>query len=236
MIGSHAESDPVFNQKDKVESTAKQFWLKLVRQHRAIAIIRAANFEIGCQMARAVAAGGMHLIELTWNSDRPLKLLAHLQQELPYCTFGMGTLLNQEAVQQSIAAGAQFLFMPHTDPTLIRIAIRAEIPMISGALTPTEIITAWRFGAASVKVFPIQAMGGVSYVRSLQEPLGKIPLIPTGGITPQNAREFLAAGAIAVGLSGQLFPSAAIEAGNWGLITERAEVLMQGITGERDLI
>jgi 2-dehydro-3-deoxyphosphogluconate aldolase / (4S)-4-hydroxy-2-oxoglutarate aldolase len=226
----HPEANFVFNQKDgEAESTAKQFWLKLVQQHRAIAVIRATTFELGCQMTRAVAAGGMQLIELTWDSDRPLQLITHLQQELPSCTFGIGTLLNREAVQEAIAAGAQFLFAPHTDPTLIRVAIDAGIPMVSGALTPTEILTAWQSGAASVKVFPIQAMGGASYIRSLQVPLGKIPLIPTGGVTPENAREFLAAGAIAVGLAGQLFPTAAIEAGNWGAITQRAEVLMRGV-------
>jgi 2-dehydro-3-deoxyphosphogluconate aldolase / (4S)-4-hydroxy-2-oxoglutarate aldolase len=227
---AYPKADFVFNQKNgEAESVAKQFWLKLVQQHRAIAVIRAANLEVGYQMASAVAEGGMRLIELTWDSDRPLQLIARLQQELPFCTFGIGTLLNREAVQEAIAAGAQFLFAPHTDPTLIRVAIDAGVPLVSGALTPTEILTAWQSGAASVKVFPIQAMGGASYIRSLREPLGKIPLIPTGGVTPENAGEFLEAGAIAVGLSGQLFPAAAIETGNWAAITQRAEVLMQGV-------
>ena len=96
---------------------------------------------------------------------------------------------------------------------LIEAAITAEIPIIPGALTPTEIITAWQSGATAVKVFPIQPIGGVSYLQVLQGPIGQIPLIPTGGVTVDNAPDFLAAGAVAVGLAGSLFPPAEIAQG-----------------------
>lgn len=180
-------------------------------------------------MAKAVSAGGLSLIEITWNSDRALELVSRLRQELPDCTIGMGTIISTAAVEAAIAAGAEFLFSPHTDFRLIHRAIDRGVPMIPGALTPTEILTAWQAGAASVKVFPIQAVGGASYIRAVQAPLGEIPLIPTGGVTPDNAASFLGAGAIAVGLSGQLFPAEAIAVGNWAEITRRAEGLSERV-------
>ncbi len=206
---------------------SNQCWLKLLQQQRSIAVIRAPQLELGRQMARAVAAGGMRMIEITWNSDRAPELIALLLEELPGCTIGSGTLLNLEQMQQAIASGAQFLFTPHVDPTLIRAAVDADLPIIPGALSPTEIVTAHQAGASCVKVFPIQAVGGSSYIRSLQGPLGHIPLIPTGGVTLENAREFLLAGAIAVGLAGDLFPQKLIAAQNWDALEQQARNLMQ---------
>ncbi len=202
-------------------------WIKLLQQSRSIAVIRAETFAQGLAMANAVAAGGMSLIEITWNSDRALALVNQLQADLPHCTIGMGTLLSASAIREAIAAGAQFLFSPHTDLALIHLAIDQGVPLIPGALSPTEIVTAWQAGAAGVKVFPIQAVGGASYIRALQGPLGDIPLIPTGGVTPDNAAGFLKAGAIAVGLSGQLFPTEAIAQNNWTEITACAQDLVR---------
>ena len=129
----------------------------------------------------------------------------------------------------AIDSGAQFLFTPHTDLTLIQTAVKANIPIIPGALSPTEIVTAWQAGASCVKVFPIQAVGGVNYIRNLQGPLGNIPLIPTGGVTLKNAKEFLQAGAIAVGLAGDLFPQNLITQADWQGISRNAKKLMQQI-------
>lgn len=204
-------------------------WLNLAQQHRAIAVIRTPNLELGYEMAKAVAAGGMRLIEITWNSDRPALLIEKLRLALPDCTIGSGTLLSREQVQEAIAAGSQFLFTPHFDRILLQAALDKTVPMIPGALSPTEIVNAWQAGAASVKVFPVQAVGGTDYIKSLQGPLGSIPLIPTGGITPDNARAFLDAGAIAVGLSGQLFPTVAIVNRDWEQITQKAKTLVRSI-------
>ncbi|MFB2892578.1 bifunctional 4-hydroxy-2-oxoglutarate aldolase/2-dehydro-3-deoxy-phosphogluconate aldolase [Aerosakkonemataceae cyanobacterium BLCC-F50] len=208
---------------------SRKLWVKVLQQERAIAVIRAQNWEQGCQMAKAVAAGGMKLIEITWNSDRPEKTISYLRSELPDCQIGCGTLLNLEQLEKAIASGAEFLFTPHVDLTLIQTAIKANIPIVPGALSPTEIVTAWQAGASCVKVFPIQAVGGASYIRSLQGPLGNIPLIPTGGVTLKNALEFLQAGAIAVGLAGDLFPQNLINKADWQAISTNAKNLMQQI-------
>ncbi|MBF2063815.1 MAG: bifunctional 4-hydroxy-2-oxoglutarate aldolase/2-dehydro-3-deoxy-phosphogluconate aldolase [Calothrix sp. C42_A2020_038] len=204
-------------------------WLSLLRRNRAFAVIRASEFEMGRQMARAVAASGMELIEITWNSVDAPNLINKLRCELPSCTIGTGTILNSQDLHDAIACGVEYIFTPHIDPELIRIATAKNIPIIPGALTPTEIVTAWNLGAPSIKVFPVQSLGGTSYIKSLQGPLKHIPLIPTGGVTIENAEQFLSAGAIAVGLSGELFPQALIRARNWEAITQNAKKLLQNI-------
>jgi 2-dehydro-3-deoxyphosphogluconate aldolase / (4S)-4-hydroxy-2-oxoglutarate aldolase len=215
---------------NKTKPMPHSSWLSLVQQQRAIAVIRVPEYDLGIHLAQAVAAGGMELIEITWNSDRPAQLIEHLRQKLPHCTIGAGTLLTEAQMQAAIAAGAQFLFTPHTHPALI--AAAQPIPIIPGALTPTEIVAAWQAGATCVKVFPIQAVGGADYIRSLRAPLGDIPLIPTGGVTVENARTFLDAGAIAVGLSGQLFPKAAIAQSDWQGITAQVRRLVAAVRGD----
>ncbi len=204
-----------------------QSWLGLLKQHKVIAVIRSPQDSLGLKMAQAVAAGGIRLIEITWNSQNPGHLITQLRSQLPDCTIGAGTILNSSQLDEAIASQAQFIFSPHTSPLLIQGAISAGIPMVPGALSPTEIVTAWQAGASSVKVFPSQAVGGANYIKSLQGPLGQIPLIPTGGITLNNACEFLAAGAIAVGLSSQLFPQELITAEDWQCITEKAKFLQE---------
>jgi len=210
-------------------------WLALLQAERAIAVIRVPEMELGLQLARAVATGGLRLIEITWNSDRPAHLISKLRQELPACAIGAGTLLEPGQVREAIAAGAEFLFSPYTNPELIQLAADHQVPMVAGALTPTEIVTAWQAGSSGVKVFPIQAVGGARYLSSLRDPLGGIPLIPTGGVTLENAAEFLAAGAIAVGLSSQLFPKEAIATGTWSQVTDRTKALVQALKPYRQI-
>jgi 2-dehydro-3-deoxyphosphogluconate aldolase/(4S)-4-hydroxy-2-oxoglutarate aldolase len=216
------DSDPSSNSSDS--------WLQLLKQNRAIAIIRSFEQELGRSMAKAVAQGGMRLIEITWNSDRAAELISQLRSELPNCIIGTGTILTVDQLKDAIACGIQFCFTPHVNRQLIQTAIEFDIPIVPGALSPTEIVTAWQAGASCVKVFPVDAVGGVSYLKSLQGPLSQIPLIPTGGITLENACQFIKAGAIAVGLSGQLFPTQLIQARDWQAISKQAMLLGQQLT------
>ena len=201
-------------------------WLSLLQQHRIIAVVRADNVSVAREMALAAAAGGIKLIEIAWNTDRAESLIPKLQQELPDCKIGTGTILDISMAERAIACGCSFLFTPHTNPDLIAKGVEHNIPVIAGALTPTEIITAWQSGAAAVKVFPIKVMGGVDYLRFLQPVLRDIPLIPTGGITLQNADKFLEAGAIAVGISSDLFSSEAVMEDDWTTIIARSQALI----------
>lgn len=205
-------------------------FLALLRQHRAIAVIRAPALDRGLAMAEAAAAGGIQLLEITWNSRHPGDLVSKLRHRLPHCTIGIGTALSTTDLKAAVGAGAQFCFCPHSDPALIQLAQQLEIPIVPGALTPGEVVAAWQAGAAAVKVFPVNAVGGASYIRSLQGPLAHIPLIPTGGVTVENAGEILKAGAIAVGLSTGLFPKAAVEGQHWATVTALAQQLGDALT------
>ncbi len=205
-------------------------WLKTLQKNRVIAVIRTSKMELARQMAKAVAAGGIRIIEITWNTHQAAELITLLRSELPTCTIGTGTLLTLEELQKALEIGCQFVFTPHTNPVMIQTAKIAGVPIIPGALSPTEIVTAWQAGASSVKIYPISAVGGANYIKSLQGPLGDIPLIPTGGVTLENAKEFINAGAIAVGLSGKLFPEKLIIAEDWEAIAQQAQVLLKELS------
>ncbi|WP_445174534.1 bifunctional 4-hydroxy-2-oxoglutarate aldolase/2-dehydro-3-deoxy-phosphogluconate aldolase [Microcoleus sp.] len=207
-----------------------QSWLTLLKKHRAIAVIRSSEKELAWEMASSVAAGGIQFIEITWNTHKAAELIAQLRSEFPSFSIGTGTLLNLEQLQQAINCGAQFLFTPHTDVAMIKTAVDAGVPIVPGAFSPTEIVTAWQAGATCVKVFPISALGGAAYLKSLQGPLGHIPLIPTGGVTLENAKVFIDAGAIAVGLAGDLFPKHLVENRDWRAIVQIARNLAQNLT------
>ncbi len=208
-------------------------WLNELQQHRAIAVIRAPQIELGRRQAIAVAEGGLRIVEITWNTDSAPALIAQLRSELPHCIIGTGTILDRNALLEAIAAGAQFAFSPHVNIPLIQAAVAAGIPIVPGALTPTEIVTAWQAGATCVKIFPCQAVGYAAYIKGLQGPLGQIPMIPTGGVTIDNAREFIQAGAIAVGLAGDLFPPSLIAAQNWAAIAQRSQTLVTSLQSFR---
>ena len=207
-----------------------EIWLQLLRQHKAIAVIRSRDLDLAYQMAHAVAAGGMNLIEVTWNSDRPEELIAKLRAELPHCTIGTGTILNLRQLQSAVSAGAQFAFAPHFDPQLLDASLsRYKVPFVPGVFSPTEIVNAWQQGAKVVKIFPIKSVGGAEYIKCLQSPLNQIPMIPTGGITIDNARSMLDAGAIAVGISSNLFPLEAIANRDWLNISLRTKTLLDRV-------
>ena len=158
-------------------------------------------------MAATAIEAGIQCIEIAWGNETvTLDLIQQLRQAYPQCSIGVGTLLSPSQLTQAIEAGSQFGFSPVTDMSLIHQARSFNFPFIPGALTPTEIFAAWQQEPIAIKVFPIKGMGGAPYLRCIQEALGAIPLIPTGGVTPDNALELITAGAIAVGLSGSLFP------------------------------
>ncbi|MGI0482335.1 bifunctional 4-hydroxy-2-oxoglutarate aldolase/2-dehydro-3-deoxy-phosphogluconate aldolase [Geminocystis sp. CENA526] len=202
-------------------------WLSILRRYRLIGVIRANNSELGRKKAHALAKGGVRLIEITWNSYQPDELIATLRKELPHCYIGTGTILSDDDLRRSIEAGVQFCFTPHCDLNLLNVAHSHNIPMIPGAFSPTEIITAFKGGAKVVKVFPISSLGGVNYIKNIRAPLPHIPLIPTGGVTIDNASDYIKAGSIAVGLSTDLFPQKLIFDNNWDMIVERIEQIQQ---------
>lgn len=184
-------------------------------------------------MAQAIAQAGMSLIEIAWNSEQAATLVAQLREALPSCQIGVGTVVTVEQLHAALVAGAQFCFCPHVNVDIIHTAVDQQIAIIPGALSPTEIVTAWQAGASSIKIFPVEVLGGSQYIKSLQGPLGHIPMIPTGGVSLENATDLIAAGALGVGLSSYLFPQQALQLGDWLTVSHRTERLLQHIQAFR---
>lgn len=199
----------------------QQRWFAQLKQHRAIAVIRAEDWQTGVKMAATAIAGGLRLIEITWSSHQAGKIIRTLREKFPNSHIGTGTILSTADLEAAIFSGATFAFSPHSDPELVKLAHHLDVPMVLGAMTPNEIMQAWQWGSDGVKVFPIKAIGGEQFIECLRRPLGHIPLIPTGGVTLQNSQAFLQAGAIAVGLSSDLFPAMEVKQQNWLQLTER---------------
>lgn len=204
-----------------------QNWLSNLNKYHLIAVIRSPNRQLGEKMAMAMAEGGVKFLEITWNSEQPAQLISSLRAKLPDCYIGVGTIINQENFYLALDAGIQFAFSPHFDSQLLTLAHQHQIPFIPGTMSPTEIIKAFQAGASAVKVFPIQPLGGIEYLKSIKAPLNKIPLIPTGGIKLSQAEAFIHSGAIAVGLSSDLFPENLIQQQQWNLIAQRVAKIQQ---------
>ena len=174
-----------------------------------VAIARHLGVTAVPAIADALAEGGIRAFELTLNDPQDDALRAiqaasrHVGGGSPIA-IGAGTVLSVEAARRAIDAGATFLVSPHFDPEIVGWAVERGIPMLPGAATPTEVLAAWRAGAAAVKVFPASALGP-AFLRELHGPFPDIPLQPTGGITVENAADYIRAGAIAVGMGSWLF-------------------------------
>lgn len=179
-------------------------WLVKLRQAKLIGVVRHHQQSQALTIARAIAAGGIKFLEITWNTAGAAELTTQLRSELPHCLVGAGTILNPSMANQAIASGAQYIFTPHVQAEIIQLGQQAQIPVVCGAMTPTEIITAWNLGATAVKVFPIKCLGGAKYLECLQPVIPHIPLIPTGGINLSNGLDLIHTGAIALGISSSL--------------------------------
>jgi 2-dehydro-3-deoxyphosphogluconate aldolase/(4S)-4-hydroxy-2-oxoglutarate aldolase len=167
----------------------------------AVAILRARSADRLADVAGVLADGGLRAVEVTLTTPGALRALASLERR-DGVSLGAGSVLTPDDVRAAVDAGAEFLVAPVTDPEALRVARELGVPMLPGAFTPTEIETAWRAGAAMVKLFP--AALGPGYVRAVREPLPHVPLVPTGGVAVDDAPAYLAAGATAVGLGGPL--------------------------------
>jgi 2-dehydro-3-deoxyphosphogluconate aldolase/(4S)-4-hydroxy-2-oxoglutarate aldolase len=167
---------------------------------RIIAIARHLVPDRAGDLARALAAGGVDVLEVTMDSPDPGRAIRNAAFAL---TVGAGTVMNRDHAESAVAAGAVFLVSPHVSLPLIEWGSLHGFAMIPGALSPTEIVTAFEAGAAAVKVFPI-SVGGEQLIREIRGPLPHIPLIPSGGVTIENGAALLAAGAIAIGVGSWL--------------------------------
>ena len=172
-----------------------------IREIGIIPVVRATSADQALAAVEAIRAGGIPLLEITMTVPGAVKIIESLAGR---ALLGAGTVLDAQTARKCVDAGAQFIVSPSLDLPTIEACRALNIPVFPGALTPTEVVTAWRAGASAVKVFPANAVGGASYLKSLKAPLPQIELIPTGGISLKNVAEFIEAGALAVGVGADL--------------------------------
>ncbi|MES2222664.1 MAG: bifunctional 2-keto-4-hydroxyglutarate aldolase/2-keto-3-deoxy-6-phosphogluconate aldolase [Acidobacteriota bacterium] len=189
-----------------------------------VPVLRASSAEEAITIADAIMAGGVNILEVTMTVPGAIRVIEQLADHHgSKLLLGAGTVLDPETARSCILAGAQFIVSPALDLRTIELCRRYSVPILPGALTPTEIVTAWQAGADVVKVFPCSALGGAKYLKALQGPLPQIQLIPTGGVSLATAEEFLAAGAFALGVGGDLVDAKAAREGRTSVITENAQ-------------
>jgi 2-dehydro-3-deoxyphosphogluconate aldolase/(4S)-4-hydroxy-2-oxoglutarate aldolase len=200
-----------------------------------VPVVRAASATQGLQAAEAVCAGGIPIVEMTMTVPGAIDLIAQLAQSMgSEVLVGAGTVTDAETAQRCLDAGAEFLVSPGFDLETVKLANRAGKLIMSGALTPTEVITAWRAGSDLVKIFPCGTVGGAKYIKALKAPLPHIPMVPTGGVNLTTASEFIQAGAAALGVGGELVSTTALTSGNTGAIIDAARKFVSIVRETRE--
>jgi 2-dehydro-3-deoxyphosphogluconate aldolase/(4S)-4-hydroxy-2-oxoglutarate aldolase len=188
-----------------------------------VGILRGVGARFFSQVMKTSFNAGLQAIEITLNTEHALDILKENIPGVPAGHFlGAGTVCCLEEAEAAIEAGAMFLVTPNVNPKVIQYAVSRHIAVIAGALTPTEIYTAWRAGAAMIKVFPCQAMGGAQYIKEIRGPFDSIPLCAVGGVTQETVKDYFNAGACAVGVSSALF-------GKKALASEDLETLFENV-------
>jgi 2-dehydro-3-deoxyphosphogluconate aldolase/(4S)-4-hydroxy-2-oxoglutarate aldolase len=184
-------------------------------------------------MVEALVAGGVLGIEITYSTPNAAEVVRSLNSKYgEQILLGMGTLTEPQQAAEAQAAGARFLVSPHCDPDLARAMVATGLVVMIGALTPTEVVQAYRLGADIVKIFP-GSLAGPAYLKSLRGPFPHIPTMPTGGVSVSNVGEWFAAGAVAVGAGTELCPISWAEQGKFDAITQRAQEFCKAVQEAR---
>ncbi|GHO42615.1 bifunctional 4-hydroxy-2-oxoglutarate aldolase/2-dehydro-3-deoxy-phosphogluconate aldolase [Ktedonospora formicarum] len=203
--------------------------LERIEQSKIVAIVRLRSYERAIEVANALLAGGVTIVEFTLTGEGALNAIRETRAALgDKMTIGVGTVLNAEAAQASLEVGAQFMVTPTICPDVIATCNAAGVPILCGALTPTEAQTAYSLGADMVKIFPAR-LGGPAYIRDILAPLPHLRLVPTGGVNISNARAFIDAGAVAIGIGGNIISEQDVTAGNWDAIAEQARSYVEAL-------
>ncbi len=198
---------------------------------RIVAIVRLARYERAVEVARALYDGGIRAVEFTLTGEGAYEAIATCRAELgTTMVVGVGTVLDAAACHAAIDAGAQFVVTPALRPAVVAVCRERHVPALCGALTPSEALAAHEMGAAMIKIFPARAFGP-NYIKDLLAPFPFLRLVPTGGVGPENARAYLEAGAVAVGIGGNLVTASAVVAGEWAAMTAAARACVAATGG-----
>lgn len=175
-----------------------------------IPAVRVSTAEDALFAAEAVAGGGIPIVEVELTVPGAIKVIAHLVKNVPDMVVGAGSVLDAEMARGCLEAGASFLTSDGLDTGMVEFALKQGVVVFPGVLTPTELITAWKTGCDFIKVVPCSNVGGDGYIRDLKGPFPNVPLIAAGGVNQQNASKYILAGALALGIGGELVPKEAI--------------------------
>lgn len=212
----------------------KQEVIDRILEEGVVPVLRAESHEIALQAVEALRAGGIGVLEITMTVPGAVELIARLSGEIgEECLIGAGTVLNEKSAAACVTAGARFIVSPAVNVDTIEFCNSRDIPVLPGAFTPTEVVTAWSAGADMVKLFPAGAGGGPGYLKSLRAPFPDVQFVPTGGISLQNAADYIRAGAVAIGIGADLVDTKAISAGNAQVVTEQAKRYLAAVSSAR---
>ena len=204
-----------------------------IEQAGVVAIVRLDDLSAAVPLTEALIAGGIRAIEFTFTNRQAAKVIETVRDVLgDRIAIGAGTVLDAETARTAVLAGAEFLVTPVVSLPVIELANRYALPTVIGAFTPTEILTAWQAGATYVKVFPATAVGP-QYLKDVRGPLPQVRLIPTGGVSLDNAGAFIAAGAAAIAVGSSLVDAKSVQGEQWDVLTSRARDLLAAVASAR---
>jgi 2-dehydro-3-deoxyphosphogluconate aldolase/(4S)-4-hydroxy-2-oxoglutarate aldolase len=202
--------------------------IAVIEELGVVPVVRAASADEAMRAIDAIKEGGISVLEITMTVPGAVKVIEEVVKRYGAdATVGAGTVLDPETARICILAGAQFVVSPALNLDTIAMCRRYGVPIMPGALTPTEVVTAWTAGADFVKVFPAGSVGGASYIKNLKGPLPQVKIIPTGGVSLKTAADFIKAGASALGVGTDLVDVKAIRAGETHIVTERARQFLE---------
>jgi 2-dehydro-3-deoxyphosphogluconate aldolase/(4S)-4-hydroxy-2-oxoglutarate aldolase len=212
---------------------SKHDQLSRVLETGIVAVIRASSGDLLADVAEALLTGGVDVMEVTFTVPGAVRVLERVADRLgDRVLLGAGTVLDPETARAAILAGAEFVVSPSTHLEVIRLCRRYDKLVMPGALTPTEVVTAWEAGADIVKIFPSD-LTGPKYLKALHGPLPQVRLMPTGGVDLDTAADFLRAGACALGVGGSLVEKKAVESGDLARIESLARQFVQIVNQTR---
>lgn len=199
-----------------------------------VPVVRVTSAQEAIDVSEAIKEGGISLIEITMSVQGAIDVIKELTKKYKdEIIMGAGTILDPETARAALLAGAQFIVTPTLNLEVIQMAHRYSAVVVPGAMTPTEILTAWNAGADMVKVFPAAQLGGPEYLKALKGPLPQILLVPTGGVNLQNAGAFIKAGASAIGVGGELVDKKAVKEKKFNIVTENARAFLKAVREAR---
>jgi 2-dehydro-3-deoxyphosphogluconate aldolase/(4S)-4-hydroxy-2-oxoglutarate aldolase len=200
---------------------------ELIRKERIIVIARGVRIAQIVNLAEAIFAGGIKMLEITCNTEGVFEMIKMLRDKMANkMIIGAGTVITTDLCKKAIEAGAEFIIAPDTNTEVIDYCVKKNIAVLPGAATATEILTAKRHGATMVKIFPASKLGA-GYIKALRGPIDDMDFVAVEGVKPENMAEFFAAGCAAIGIGASIVRKEFIEKGNWTAITDTARLYVE---------